>query len=633
MHTGDLTSAADQAFDAWVTDRDAGLETILLAPTRELVAELNTRARAHRLATAPQTTSEPERELVLPDGGRISRGDTVITRRNLRTVRLGPTDWVKNGDRWTVEQVHADGSARLRHQQLRRAIDLPSDYLAGGNLQLGYATTVHGAQGVTVDTAHTVLTGGEDRRLLYVALTRGRAANHLYVATAGTGDPHEIIRPESLRPPSTLDQLHEILARDGATDSATSTHRNREATPLLLHEAAARYHDALTTAAEHLLPPATADELDTLVAALAQAAGTDPTDAPAWPTLRAQLALQAHDGHDPLLLLHTAAAQAPLSDAHDVAAVLHSRVAQLAPGPEGPLPWLPGVPAAIASDREWGDYVTARAQRVDALVTDLETQAAGWSAADAPTWALPLLGDEHTQLRAEVAVWRAAHDVPDDHPRVTGPRQVGAPGDHQSSLDRRIRAVIDAYPYRHRTWFTDLPDVVRDDPWSSVLGQRLANLERHGADLTALLDQAFTADRPLPDEQPAAAVWWRLVEHLGPAAVHQALLTSPLRPNWLDDLQQRLDEQLPGDRVDQWITAPTWPALVAAIDNSRHRLGWTPAHSLAAAFSHPLPGADEAEHCESLLLILARLVEAPPPPADRSEELVPLEPRRPAAHA
>ena len=453
------------------------------------------------------------------------------------------------------------------------------------------------------------------------------------MATAGTGDPHEVIRPESLRPPSTLDQLHEILARDGATDSATSTHRNREATPLLLHEAAARYHDAVTTAAEHLLPPATADELDTLVAALAQAAGTDPTDAPAWPTLRAQLALQAHDGHDPLLLLHTAAAQAPLTDAHDVAAVLHSRVAQLAPGPAGPLPWLPGVPAAIASDPEWGDYVTARAQRVDALVTDLETQAAGWSAADAPTWALPLLGDEHTRLRAEVAVWRAAHDVPDDHPRLTGPRQVGAPGDHQSSLDRRIRAVIDAYPYRHRTWFTDLPDVVRDDPWSSVLGQRLANLERHGADLTALLDEAFTADRPLPDEQPAAAVWWRLVEHLGPAAVHQALLTSPLRPDWLDDLQQRLDEQLPGDRVDQWITAPAWPALVAAVDNSRHRLGWTPAHSLAAAFSHPLPGADEAEHCESLLLILARLAEAPPPPDDRSDGARPARATRPAAHA
>ena len=156
-----------------------------------------------------------------------------------------------------------------------------------------------------------------------------------------------------------------------------------------------------------------------------------------------------------------------------------------------------------------------------------------------------------------------------------------------------------------------------------MLGQRLANLERHGADLTALLDRALTADRPLPDEQPAAAVWWRLVEHLGPAAVHQALLTSPLRPDWLDDLQQRLDEQLPGDRVDRWITAPAWPALVAAVDNSRHRLGWTPAQSLAGRIQPSPPGADEAEHCESLLLILARLVEAPPPPADRPADARP----------
>ena len=185
MHTGDLTSAADQAFEAWVRDREAGLDTLLLAPTLELVAELNTRARAHRLADRGPDDRRV-RELALPRRRVASRrGDTVITRRNLRTVRLGPTDWVKNGDRWTVEQVHADGSVRLRHQQLRRAVDLPSDYIAGGDLQLGYATTVHGAQGVTVDTAHTVLTGREDRRLLYVALTRGRAANHLYVATAG----------------------------------------------------------------------------------------------------------------------------------------------------------------------------------------------------------------------------------------------------------------------------------------------------------------------------------------------------------------------------------------------------------------------------------------------------------------
>ena len=49
VHVGDLATITDDVFDAWQTDRTAGLDTIMLAPTRDLVAELNTRARHHRL--------------------------------------------------------------------------------------------------------------------------------------------------------------------------------------------------------------------------------------------------------------------------------------------------------------------------------------------------------------------------------------------------------------------------------------------------------------------------------------------------------------------------------------------------------------------------------------------------------
>jgi hypothetical protein len=42
------------AFHAWVSDRAAGLDAIMLAPTRDLVAELNRRARAHR-STSPDS--------------------------------------------------------------------------------------------------------------------------------------------------------------------------------------------------------------------------------------------------------------------------------------------------------------------------------------------------------------------------------------------------------------------------------------------------------------------------------------------------------------------------------------------------------------------------------------------------
>ncbi|MDO9494911.1 MAG: AAA family ATPase, partial [Nocardioides sp.] len=49
VHVGDLATMTEDVFAAWQTDRAAGLDAIMLAPTRELVSELNQQARAHRL--------------------------------------------------------------------------------------------------------------------------------------------------------------------------------------------------------------------------------------------------------------------------------------------------------------------------------------------------------------------------------------------------------------------------------------------------------------------------------------------------------------------------------------------------------------------------------------------------------
>ena len=53
IHVGDLATLTENLFEAWRADRSRGLDSIMLAPTRDLVAELNRRARAHRLASAP----------------------------------------------------------------------------------------------------------------------------------------------------------------------------------------------------------------------------------------------------------------------------------------------------------------------------------------------------------------------------------------------------------------------------------------------------------------------------------------------------------------------------------------------------------------------------------------------------
>ena len=49
IHVGDLAALTENLFDAWQSRPQPGLDSVMLAPTRDLVAELNRRARAHRL--------------------------------------------------------------------------------------------------------------------------------------------------------------------------------------------------------------------------------------------------------------------------------------------------------------------------------------------------------------------------------------------------------------------------------------------------------------------------------------------------------------------------------------------------------------------------------------------------------
>jgi conjugative relaxase-like TrwC/TraI family protein len=142
IHVGDLTALTENVFDAWQADRSSGLDSIMLAPTRDLVAELNQRARAHRLHSAPTSGLE----VGLADGNRASAGELIITRRNDRRLRTTATDWVKNGDRWTVLNVDRDGGLRVQHGRSGRTIHLPANYVRDF-VELGYATTIHAAQG------------------------------------------------------------------------------------------------------------------------------------------------------------------------------------------------------------------------------------------------------------------------------------------------------------------------------------------------------------------------------------------------------------------------------------------------------------------------------------------------------
>ena len=174
---------------------------------------------------------------------------------------------------------------------------------------------------------HGLLTGQESRQQLYTMLTRGRHANHLYLQVVGDGDPHTLIRPDTISPRTPTETLQQILARDEAPVSASTLLRELNDPAARLFQAVQRYTDGLHVAAEQLVGPQTVAELD-------QADQYIPglTDEPAWPTLRAHLlAWRPKPVSTHSATCMTAAAGRDLRTAGDMAAVLYWRLPELAP--------------------------------------------------------------------------------------------------------------------------------------------------------------------------------------------------------------------------------------------------------------------------------------------------------------
>jgi AAA domain len=285
VHAGDEFTAATSAYQAWHVDRAAGRDSLLLPSTRKQVIELNLRARADRLGAIGDGQRA---EVALADGSRLSAGDEIVTRRNERRIPITATDWVKNGDRWTVHAVRSDGGITAVHRDTGRHIALSADYVAR-HVGLGYAMTIHSAQASTADTCHVVINGSESREQLYVALSRGRLTNQVHVAVPGANDEHAAIRPETLNPLSPLDILHRILDHEEAQHSAT-TQRSQLVNPQLsLRDAAARYADAVQ------LAPATSDASPMLPAPLPWLPPVPSLDEECWSRYLAARAQQITD--------------------------------------------------------------------------------------------------------------------------------------------------------------------------------------------------------------------------------------------------------------------------------------------------------------------------------------------------
>jgi DNA primase catalytic core len=573
VHVGDLSPLTEEVFGAWQADRANGLDAIMLAPTRELVSQLNQRARAHRLATEPnQITGKSLQVAMLADGNPASAGEQVITRTNNRTLRLTASDWVKNGDRWTVLKVNRGGDLTVRHHRNGRTVRLPASYVTE-SVELGYATTVHTAQGVTADTMHGLATGEECRQQLYTMLTRGRIANHLYLQVVGDGDPHSLIRPETVHPATATEVLERILARDDAARSATTLQRDQHDPAKRLADAAGHYGDALQVAAEDLAGPERVEALD--VAAEQIVPGL--IEELAWPTLRAHLLLLAAHGTDPVAQLAAVAGRRELNSADDRAAVLDWRLddtghRNAAPGP---LPWLPGIPQGLRDHPVWGDYLAARSDLVRTLADQVRGSVAD---TDPPAWVTQCGTMLPSSVVGELSVWRAAMQVSPEDRRPTGPVQLQkAARTWQRHLDRQVAG--DRFALQEWGWLLNqLSPKLTTDRFAPRLADRLAAISRAGVDARQLLGSAITSGGPLPDDHAAAAVWWRISRQLIPTVTAQA----DTGHTFTTVRSTRLIELIGADRADTLQSSPWWPALVTAVDHAVQR-GWRLEDLLGAA--------------------------------------------------
>lgn len=177
LHLAPSAEAAREAMtEAWWASYSSGEDAMMYALRRSDVDDLNARARLRMRAAG--LVGEETLEVA---GKSFAVGDRVVTLRN--DHRLG----VRNGTLGEVASLEPLFGALV----LGDGTYLPAGYLRGGHLAHAYATTVHKAQGATVDRAFLLGSDRLYREAGYVGMSRGRLANDLFAVSGDDG--HDVV--------------------------------------------------------------------------------------------------------------------------------------------------------------------------------------------------------------------------------------------------------------------------------------------------------------------------------------------------------------------------------------------------------------------------------------------------------
>lgn len=173
------------AVHSYLADLALDRNALVLASNNADVDVMNEMIRTHRISTGEVDESQT---VTLSRGDVAGVGDIIIARQNQRLFTADesgasvPGQKVINGQLFEVLDVHDDGDLTVGDVDTGLVFDLPTDYVSA-HTHLGYASTVHRAQGSTVDVTHSVVDSRTSRSSLYVALTRGKRENHVYAVT------------------------------------------------------------------------------------------------------------------------------------------------------------------------------------------------------------------------------------------------------------------------------------------------------------------------------------------------------------------------------------------------------------------------------------------------------------------
>ena len=186
---GSRAQMIDEAFRTWRDAREAGSSILLMAGDNATADELAQRCRSELV----------QRGWVGRDGVRIAiglagYGDEVVTLHNDRKLRSERGDFVRNGARWQVIGTSKDGSMRVVSSENGGRLTLPPEYVRE-HVALGYALTLHKAQGHTTERALVLVDKRTTAAQFYVAMSRGRKENRALVVSSDDSPEDHVTRP------------------------------------------------------------------------------------------------------------------------------------------------------------------------------------------------------------------------------------------------------------------------------------------------------------------------------------------------------------------------------------------------------------------------------------------------------